>query len=176
MVRDLICTYRASSIYSLKPSLFSKLGFKYLFIDLDNTLVQYDVMIPPKKVFLYLEELRKEGIEVIIVSNNVYKRVSAFCSRLDVNYIYRTNKPSPKKVIRYLKSHSIDVNKCLYIGDQVINDMILARKAKMRSLLTEPISKKDHISTRFIRMIDYRLRSYYLKKGRLGISLEEQED
>jgi len=172
MVRSLIADYRAASVYSVSPSKLSELGFTTIFLDLDNTLAPYDVPKPEKRTYDYIEGLKKEGLEVILVSNNRAKRVKVFASYLDVSYIASAHKPFAYKIVRYMKDRGIQKKKTLLAGDQVINDMRMARKAGIKGLLTEPISAHDHITAKAIRPLDRALRKKYRKQGRLGMSLD----
>jgi HAD superfamily phosphatase (TIGR01668 family) len=171
----LISDYRVKSVYDLEPTSLHKLGFLTLLIDLDNTLAPYDLLLPEQRTYELISKIKAAGLEVILISNNRPQRVKPYANRLEVNCIYSARKPFPGVLKKYLKEHSIDKQKTLYFGDQVINDMKMAKKAGLVTCLTDPISPKDHISAKLIRPLDRWLRKKYKKEGRLGKSLVQEE-
>ncbi|MCI2068885.1 MAG: HAD hydrolase-like protein [Bacilli bacterium] len=175
MVHNLVSDYRASSVYEVDPLKIKALGFKYILMDLDNTLAPYDILLPEQRTYTLMEAYLLAGLEVILISNNTKKRTLPFSSHLSLNCLYSAHKPCKRKIDRFLKKASLSKEKTLLIGDQVINDMYLAHKLGVKGLLTDPISKKDHISAKLIRPLDTFLRNRYRKQGRLGILLEKDE-
>lgn len=176
MVRTLIADYRAKNIYAIPAERYQELGFTLLFVDLDNTLAPYDEKVPSSLTYKYVARLLRAGIEVVLVSNNTKKRVGEFARRLGVNYLSSAHKPFKGRLLRYLHDHDLEKSRCLYIGDQVINDAMYAHKAGLKCVLTEPLVKKDHISTRMIRWLDRKLRKKYLQQSRLGRLINGEEE
>ena len=164
--------FHAKSIYDVPISFFRHLGIKAVVSDLDNTLDTYDVSSPGQKAFILKESLEREGISLLIVSNNTKGRVREYCEKLGVHYLYDSRKFMKGRIARFLKKEGYDVNECLFVGDQLFTDRIYVRKLKGRLLLTEPLSEKDQFFTRFVRRLDVRIRKKWLKKGLLGPSAE----
>lgn len=175
MVHNLVSDYRASSVYEVDPLKIKALGFKYILMDLDNTLAPYDILLPEQRTYLLMEKYLQAGLEVVLISNNTKKRALPFASHLGLSCLYSAHKPFKRKMQRFLRQASLNKAKTLLIGDQVINDMLLARLLGVKGLLTDPISKKDHISARLVRPLDTFLRNRYRKQGRLGILLEKDK-
>ncbi|MDD4532767.1 MAG: hypothetical protein PHW22_04990 [Bacilli bacterium] len=173
MIKKLVTTYHASSIYDIDPQQLRKLGYKTVFADLDNTLAQYNVLIPEKRTFQLIDCFHDAGLEVILISNNTARRVKPYAEKLHTKYIYSAHKPWARRFIRYVKNHSIDVRTSVLIGDQLLTDRPLAKRAKIDFILTEPLVKIDQWTTRFNRMIDRPLRAKYLKQGRLGPTISK---
>lgn len=172
-MRKAAADYKCRSIYTLELAKLTDMGYKYLFLDLDNTLAPYDCMLPPQKAFDLIERIHKAGMDVILISNNTKKRTAPFADRLGLPYIYSAHKPFGHKLRKFIQTHSLPAKNSLVIGDQVINDMVLAHKSGLKGLLTEPLTKKDHITAALMRPIDRKLRASYLAQGRLGVDLEE---
>lgn len=168
MIKKLVTTYHASSIYEIDPEDLKNLGYKTIFVDLDNTLAQYNVLIPEKRTYQLVDRLHDIGLEVILISNNKAKRVKPYAERLHTKYVYSTRKPFARRFKKYVKEHSIDLKTSVLIGDQLMTDRPLAKKVKMDFILTEPLVKLDQWTTKFNRLIDRPLRKKYLKQGRLG--------
>ena len=66
----------ATSVYDIDVNFFKKENIKTILVDLDNTLDSYKTKTPSPRAFELKEKLEKEGIEMIIVSNNTGKRVT----------------------------------------------------------------------------------------------------
>lgn len=154
----------ASSIYDIDVSFYKKLNVKYVLSDLDNTLDSYKTKLPLKRAFELKENLAKEGIELIIISNNTGKRVSTYSDALGIRYLSSVGKPFAKKLIRKLSENSIDIDKSIMIGDQVVTDITCANRANIRSVLTDKLVKEDQITTRFNRLFDRPLRRALKRK------------
>ena len=82
MLKRFIPFAHAQSIFEIDLSFYQKLGIKYVFVDLDNTLDSYKQATPLEPAKKLKEDLENAGIELIIVSNNRGKRVQkceGFC-------------------------------------------------------------------------------------------------
>ncbi|MFA6796258.1 MAG: HAD hydrolase-like protein [Bacilli bacterium] len=176
MIKKLITTYHASSIYDIDPQQLKDLGYKTIFVDLDNTLAQFNVLIPEKRTFQLIDSYHEIGLEVILISNNKAKRVMPYAEKLHTKYVYSTHKPCARRFKRYVREHSIDLKTSILIGDQLLTDRALAKKAKLDFILTEPLVKLDQWTTKFNRLIDKPLRRKYLKQGRLGPFLTKAKE
>lgn len=155
----------AESIYVIDPDLYLRLKLRYLFIDLDNTLDPYDIKVPSPKALDLFDRLRKAGLQLIITSNNSRKRVSTYAGVLKAPYIHHVGKPFAWKVRRYLSKNRIAPQEALMIGDSLFTDVICAKRAHLRIILTEPLCKRDQPMTRFHRVLDKRKRKRMAQKG-----------
>ncbi len=123
------------NVYALKRS-----GIKYVFCDLDNTLVPHFTKLPNSSSIQFVSELRKNGMKVIICSNNSKKRVEQFCNLIDVDdFIYNCQKPLIYKIKKMIKKYSIHPEDALIIGDQFITDIWVANRLNFKSILVLPI-------------------------------------
>lgn len=127
------------SISDINVTTLKRSGIKYVFCDLDNTLVPHFTALPSKETIKFAKEIRDNGIKFIIVSNNSKKRVEKFCERIDVDdFIYLANKPFIYKIKKMLKKHSIASKDVLMIGDQFIIDILMANRMGFKSILVLP--------------------------------------
>lgn len=162
-----IPNYYAKNIFEVPLSFFKKNGFKYLLCDLDNTLDTYDTLTPSERVIKFHESLKKEGLELIIISNNREKRVKPYAEVLNCLYLYSTRKPFGKKLKRFLKEHNLDESECILCGDQLITDIPCGLRAGVKTLLLDPISKKDQWTTHFNRILDKPKRKRLIKQKKI---------
>ena len=176
MVKTLVSDYHCDSIYKLDIDNLVEANIKLAFIDLDNTLAQYDLLTPEKRTYELLDKFRDKGIEVIVISNNRLKRVQGYVSKLNVQFLSSVGKPHKRKLNKFIISNCIDKTNAIIIGDQLLTDGLLSKHLDMKFILVDPVSKKDNFVTRINRIIERPLRKKYKKENRLGINLTLKED
>ena len=156
----------AKSIFNVDVNFYIKHHFKTILVDLDNTLDSYKSSSPSTRVIMLKEELASHNIEMIIISNNKEKRVNPYASKLGVRYLFSTRKPFTKRLLNFMNENNISKENTIIIGDQLVTDVRMAKKAGVFCLLCDPIVKEDQWTTHFNRLIDRPIR-HYLKKHKL---------
>jgi len=164
----LLPTWYANSIYEINIETLKSEGIKNLFFDLDNTLVPFYFKVPDEKVINFVADLKKQGFNVIVTSNNTKKRVSTFAEPLNTNYINGAGKPGIRKLKKYLAENNFSLDETVLIGDQLLTDIICAKRLGIRSILLKPACDKDLIKTKLNRFIDNRIRKKMFKKNLLN--------
>jgi len=157
----------AKNIYDIEPSFFRKNGVKVLFIDLDNTLDSFKAFHPKQRTIDYLKSIKEEGIEPVIVSNNKGKRVSSFANDCNVKYVSSARKPFGTRIREQMTRYGLKENEVMLVGDQMMTDVLAAKNAGIRVVLTEKIVKEDQWTTHINRLIDRPIRKYHSKRGNL---------
>lgn len=170
----LLPTWYSKSIYEIDFNKLKSNNIKYLLSDLDNTLVGFDVALPTSKVEDLIRTLKELDIELIIVSNNNKTRIGMFCAPCSLRFLSRARKPGSTRLLNYLKSENINVDECVFVGDQLMTDMWCANKANCKSILVEPLQKRESILTFFNRKIDKRKRKKLLNEGKLVSIMREE--
>lgn len=138
---------RFDSFRELKADFFLQRNLKVLLVDLDNTLAPYRQPEPDEDVIQWVSEMKRNGIRVLIFSNNTEKRVSRFCKDLECEWMAMPRKPhKPGK-----EAYEIAVNrmqsekKCVAaIGDQVFIDTLGARRFGIPVFLVRPVQLKGY--------------------------------
>jgi len=167
MLKRFIPFAHAESIYKIDLSFYKKLGIKYVFVDLDNTLDSYKQATPLEPAKDLKKKLEENGIELIIVSNNRGKRVQKYSSELGVKYWSTLGKPFAIRITKIMKRLGIAKDEVIMIGDQIVTDISCANGAKIKSVLTEKLVKEDQPTTRFNRLFDNPLRRKLKRKNLL---------
>ena len=127
-------------IEDINPLWLKKLGIKYVFCDLDNTLVPHFTAFPTKSSMDFLEALHKLDIKLIVISNNRKKRVEKFCMYLSPDdFVYNAKKPLLGKFKKVMKKYNINADDAIMMGDQFITDIWTANRLGIRSILVLPI-------------------------------------
>ena len=67
--------YMFDTVYDIPTELFTENGIKGLFLDIDNTLVPYEIAVPTEENIAWFNKLKKMGIKLFFVSNNHADRV-----------------------------------------------------------------------------------------------------
>ena len=167
MNRQFIPTYFANSIYEIDFNKVLNKGYKYLFLDLDNTLASPDTFYPEKITFDLISLLKEKGFNITILSNNDEERVKKFVCDLDVNYMFDVKKPSTKKVLEYINKNNFNKSEILVIGDQVMTDVVLSNRLNVDVILLEQLTKTDELITFVPRLFDKYFKKQFKKKKML---------
>ena len=167
MFKSLVPTYHANSIYEVTPEFFAKLGVKNLLIDLDNTLDSYRLFTPSERAFDLVKRFQGAGLNLYILSNNHGPRVASYATKIGLPYLHSARKPFAFKVKKVLSDQKFQASETMLIGDQLLTDVLCAKHAHIRVLLTEKIVKEDQWTTLINRCLDRPLRRRLKKKGLL---------
>lgn len=143
-------------IHSLKTN-----GIKLVICDLDNTLVPHFNKFPNKYVFDFINKIKREGLLIIIASNNTKKRVTTFVNQLQKTisvdgFLYNCKKPFTRKIRKEIGKFNITYNDVVVIGDQFITDIFLANRLKCKSILVLPMvdSNKSVSSNLLLKILE----------------------
>ncbi len=160
-------TMYMKDIYSVDFDKIYQMGYRVLFIDLDNTLVAHDEKKPNERVYELISSLKKRGFFVVILSNNKKKRVETFVEDLDVISLYSARKPMGFKYKRIIEEYDLRKSEILCIGDQIMTDVYGANKLNLSNMLVDPLAQKDIVFTKINRLIEKRVYKKLEKRGML---------
>lgn len=150
-----------NSVTEISMEILEKHRLKGLILDVDNTLIDIDKNMP-EGIPKWIENLRKQGISLCIVSNTNHKeKVETVAKKLGIPYIYFAKKPlkggfKRAKAILKLENEQIGV-----VGDQIMTDVIGANRSKMFPILVKPIDEKDIWITKIKRPIENKIIERY---------------
>lgn len=157
----------ASLIYDIDPSFFKKNGVKVLFIDLDNTLDSYKAREPQKRTLDLIKSLKDNDIVPVIISNNKPHRVGGYAGLLGVEFLASAHKPFAKRINAEIARRKLKKDEVMLVGDQLMTDVLAAKGAKIRVVLTEKVVKEDQWTTHINRIFDRPIRKYHRKRNNL---------
>lgn len=173
MNKNCFPTWYSRDIYNIEYDFLKENGIKYIFCDLDNTVVSYDIERPDIKEIEWFKKIKSLGFDLTIVSNNNKRRVEKFIEGLDIPCISSARKPFIKKLKKYIIEKNINVENCVFIGDQVITDILVSNRLKIKSILVDPVKKAGKKITFFNRLIDLNMRERLRKRNKL-INIERK--
>lgn len=132
------------STYVIDFDKLYKDGYRAVIFDVDNTLVPHDEPADEraKALFTHLKEL---GYSCMLLSNNKEPRVKKFNEVVQVNYIYKANKPMPGNYRKAMEIMGTTTENTLFVGDQIFTDVMGANIAGIRTILVKPIHPKEEI-------------------------------
>ena len=134
----------------ISPRFLKKHGIKGLILDVDNTLTTHDNPVPAEGIREWLDNMRKNGIKLIIVSNNHPERVRPFADPLGLDYVSDSGKPLKRGYRAAMKKMRLTASETAAVGDQLFTDVWGANFSRIRMLYVEPIELEPK-SKRFIR-------------------------
>ena len=167
MCKRFIPFAHAQSIYEIPVDFYTKNKVKLLLIDLDNTLDSYKLFSPTERAIKLVDEIKKTGVITVVVSNNTAKRVGKYAESLKVDFLSSTRKPFSRKIKNFLKQRNVNPEEAMLVGDQLMTDVLAAKGAHIRVVLTEKIVKEDQFTTHFNRLLDRPIRRHLRRKGKL---------
>jgi HAD superfamily phosphatase (TIGR01668 family) len=149
------------SIFDIDFANLYKSGKRYIFIDLDNTLISYKEIYPKEETFKFKEMVEKIGFKLIIVSNNKPKRVKIFSERLGVKYFSYSLKPLKRGFNKALKECNANPREVVEIGDQLLTDVYGSKRVPFYTILVDAV---DHKTEKLITRINRLREKFILKK------------
>ena len=152
-----------NSIKDININLLAEKGIKFAILDIDNTLVPYTSPTPDEKALYFLDELRNNGIGFCFVSNNNESRIKLFNEKIGAKIFPNAKKPLLYGISEAMKSFGADNENTVLIGDQVFTDILGGKRAKILTVLVNPIKEVDTAFFRFKRYFERKVLKDYEK-------------
>lgn len=165
MFNFLIPDYYYHSIHDVDLSFFKELNIKGVLFDIDNTLEPYETIEPSEKTIRLFENLRNNGINVAVISNNHEERVKRFCSSLDVEYSFDSGKPSSKKILQAIERMGLKSDDVIIVGDQLFTDVWAGNNTKIKSMFVDRINNKESFFIKVKRLLELPIVAKIKKNG-----------
>lgn len=129
-------------------------GFRVILLDIDNTLVPHGTHSADESALKIRDTLDNIGMAPVVCSNAKSERLFSFSGSLDVECIKDAKKPAPHAINDFMQRNDIKADEIIMIGDQLITDVLAARRAGIPVILCEPISKKEVFYVRLKRPLE----------------------
>lgn len=165
-MKNLVPTFVAENIFEIDIKFYKKLNISYIFCDLDNTLETYNIKEPSLRVKELTKSFKENNIELIIISNNSKKRVEEYAKILNIRFIYRSFKPFPFKLKKFIKKNGIKIDSSMLIGDQLLTDIKCANKLKIKSIYVNELECKNALITKINKFIESIFKKRLIKKNK----------
>lgn len=163
MLKLLTPDLHIESVFKLDLEELKKNNIKGLIIDIDNTLVSWDIKYVTERAKQWLLDLEKEGFKVCLVSNNTKDRVVVFNEELKLPAIHRALKPRIGAFKKAMKNIGTTAENTAVIGDQIFTDVLGGNRIGLFTVLVVPIVGKEFWWTTFMRKIERHILKIILK-------------
>ena len=151
-------TYVFKSIHDIDDDFFKREKISLVLLDIDNTLVPDNQPEADEGAVRFINRLKAENVGICLVSNNKKSRVDSFNRSFALKSIYRAAKPLPYKLNRVIWEEGAEKEKVLFIGDQLLTDILAANACGIRSVLVDPINVgRENLFFKFKRFIEKRI-------------------
>ena len=140
---------------------FKEKGINTLILDVDNTLTTHDNPVPAEGVIQWLRGAEKEGLKLIILSNNSEERVIPFAELLSLDFEAHGRKPLPEGFNRVMKKLDKKPSECCLIGDQLFTDVLGGRLSGIYCILVDYMEIEKTNFFRFKRALERFFMRFY---------------
>lgn len=157
MMRWLRADAIAASVPAIERNELRARGIAGAIVDLDNTLVGYRLLAPGVAEAQWIAAAAREGLRIVIVTNNGSSWAHAVADRLGVPCITNAGKPFPRAFRRALGVLELPRERVVVIGDQFFTDVLGAKLCGLAVILVPPLVARDPWNTRPLRWLARRL-------------------
>ncbi|MCL2579825.1 MAG: YqeG family HAD IIIA-type phosphatase [Oscillospiraceae bacterium] len=147
-------TIYLKSIAAVTPDLLSRWGVRGLILDVDNTLTTHNNPDPAPEVEGWLELMRENHIEMIILSNNHPGRVRPFAQALGMGFTANAGKPRLVGFKRAAAELGLPKEQIAVVGDQIFTDILGGNRWGARTILIKPIEPENDLFFRVKRRLE----------------------
>ncbi len=137
-----------ASISLLDWSAYYEQGFRFVLLDVDNTLQAHGKHEITAEAVAQIRRILNCGFVVAVISNAKVSRaaqmqVALKTQGLGIKVYGNAAKPSPDRLLQACRDHGFEVEESLMIGDQVFTDIWAGRRASIYSILVKAISSAE---------------------------------
>ena len=151
------------NIFEIDYKKLKKDGIKCLILDLDNTLGLIEHEKCPEETRKLIKELEKDFL-IFISSNNTQQRIDPYLEDLGIKGVAWSLKPSTRSLRKIRKNEKLKKDEMVMIGDQIVTDILAGKRYKLKTILVDPLGKKDLKITGLNRLIENKIVKYYEKR------------
>ncbi|MEG2931426.1 MAG: YqeG family HAD IIIA-type phosphatase [Ruthenibacterium sp.] len=158
----------------ISPDYLQKRGIKALILDVDNTLTGHGSQKLPVEIAAWLDEIRAADIAMMIVSNNMPRRVELFARQINLPFRAFSCKPSPIGLAAARRAFGVKKSEIALVGDQIFTDVLGANLYGIPMLLVQPMYADYKPTIRLKRWLETPVLARYYKRGGKLIKREEK--
>lgn len=155
----------AISISDIDVSRLLSYNIKGIILDIDNTLVPWGSWDISECARRFIQDLKKVGIKCCLLSNTDNRaRAMSIGRELDLPVITNAFKPLPFNFFRAMRVLGLRREEIVSIGDQLFMDVFGSNMVGIRCILVKPLTERDFLSTRILRILERKLIPRVLKE------------
>lgn len=153
------------SIKELDLAHLKKQGIKALILDLDNTIIEWGETYVSPELIAWIRALKENGFKLCILSNGMPHRVHQVARKLGIPAVARAIKPRRGAFQKALSRLGTSCDETAVIGDQLFTDIFGGNRCSLYTVLTPPLSKREFLYTRMVRIIEKMVLNYMKRTG-----------
>lgn len=142
------------NVMEIDKEFLKKNRVRALILDMDNTLSMHDDPSAEEGVSEWLDEMRRLGIKMRVVSNNNTRRVEPLAKALGLEFTANGAKPLTFGVNRAVKAMKVSRRETLVVGDQIFTDIAAGNLAGIRTVLVEPFHLENKWTFKLKRKVE----------------------
>ncbi len=142
----IIPDYYYPDIYSINYEKLQERKIDTLLFDVDNTIAFVDDIMISKQTIKLFEKLKKT-YKILLFSNNHEERVKPISQKLGVKMLAQADKPEKKAYEQALQILNAKEKNTAAIGDQMLSDIVGAKKINITAILVDQLSSKNNLQT-----------------------------
>lgn len=143
--------YRVKSIYDISAKWLKRNGYTKIVVDMDNTLLPSDKNLVSPRALTWIRQMQQQRVNVALITNKNGERVDQIMRQCAIGCIKRAGKPLPFCYKQIKKAFG--GGKILYIGDEIMTDVLGARFSNYPVILVESLGGKEGWWTRLMRKL-----------------------
>ena len=153
------------STYVINFEELYKEGIRGVIFDIDNTLVPHGAPADGRAIRLFAR-LRSIGLDYCLISNNQLPRVKPFADAVQAKFVENAHKPSKRNYLKAMELMHVDLDSCIFVGDQIFTDIYGAKRCGMRTILVKPLHPREEIQIVLKRYLEKIVLYFYQKQKR----------
>lgn len=157
--------YLFQDITHITPEFLRQQGIRALLLDVDNTLTAHGSQQLSRPVADWLAQMKAQGVRMVIVSNNLRRRVEPFARQLGLEYISMGCKPLPGGLARARHLLGVKRGQVALVGDQLFTDRLAGWLYGIRVLVVQPMTRDIKKGILFRRKLEKPFIEKYFKQG-----------
>ena len=162
MFRKFYPKERINSTYQIDFEDWFQKGIRGFIFDIDNTLVMHGAPANEQAKQLF-DQLRAIGLQFCLISNNQETRVKPFAQEVGAKFICNAHKPSKKNYEKAMEMMNTKADSTIFVGDQLFTDVYGANRARIYSILVNPIDNREEIQIVMKRKLESFVLFFYRK-------------
>ena len=141
------------SLHHIQLSHLKDIGIKGIVFDIDNTVTMWGSKEITPITLKWLEDAKAYGFRVCLLSNNRKARIDDISRMLDIPSA-KGFKPFSSAFRSALSLLGTSPQETAIIGDQIFTDILGGNRAGLYTILVQPMSTNEFITTRFLRRLE----------------------
>jgi len=156
--------FQFNNICDITLDFLSKIGVDTLILDVDNTLCIKKGKVVLPNVMQWLDDMKKSGIKLIILSNAKPKRMLTIAKKFGLDFVPLGLKPLPFGYWRAAKKIGGKNKNSAIIGDQLLTDILGGHLANQKTILVSPVEIETSFGFKIKRGIERKMLKLYKMK------------